>query len=79
MNGKPPAKSDFWTQALYLALAEPVGLLLATSDTARARQRLYQARARLADPGLEVLQFRASPYPDGDLVITKVRVGGVER
>lgn len=43
---------------LYQALAEPVGLLLHSGDPARARQMLYQARAKLNDPDLAHMQIR---------------------
>ena len=63
------------TALLYTALAEPIGLLLATSDTEHARQRLYQARAKAADPALAGLQFRASPLAGGDLLIVNSTIG----
>ena len=56
---------------LYQALASPIGLLLATGDFVRARQKLYQARAAAQDPDLAVLQFRSSPVAGGDLIIVK--------
>jgi hypothetical protein len=61
-------------QILYLALAEPIGLLLATSDSAKAKTRLYSERAKLKDPALAVLQFRTSPIDGGNLVVTKEKV-----
>lgn len=77
MRGKP----DF-DALLYAALAEPIGLLCqAEPDFATARQRLYSARKKLGDPALEILQFRASPFPEGNLVIVKetIRVTETER
>jgi hypothetical protein len=62
-------KRDEFTTLLYAALAEPIGLLLATNDRERARQRLYTARRNAADPALDCLQIRMSPFEDGDLVI----------
>jgi hypothetical protein len=62
------------TGLLYSALAEPIGLLLSASDRNRARQALYQARVQAADPALAELQIRASPWPEGDLVICHRRV-----
>ena len=56
---------------LYQALAEPIGILLKTSDPLRARQALYRARADAKDEALAVLQIRSSPFPDGDLLICK--------
>lgn len=57
---------------LYEALASPVGLLCHASPSfEKARAKLYQTRVALGDPALETLQFRASPFPEGNLVITK--------
>lgn len=53
MNGSPAV--EFW----YLALAEPIGLLLEVNDPQRAKQALYQARARVQDPALAELQVRS--------------------
>lgn len=60
-----------WGELLYLALVEPIGLLLRTNDRERARQALYRARQTLGDPALTRLQLRVSPLADGDLVIVK--------
>lgn len=60
---KPP-REDI-AAMLYSALEEPIGLLLATSDTARARQVLYQTRVALGDPELARLQFRLVDLGDG--------------
>ena len=54
---------------LQTAADEPLGLILRTSDTARARALLYKIRAESGDPRLASLQLRASPFPEGDLVI----------
>ena len=59
------------TELLYLALGEPLGVLLRTSDYEKARMALYAARTAAMDPALDCLQFRRSPFPDGDLVIAK--------
>lgn len=59
---------------LYAAMSSQIGLLLQTSDTARARQLLYRARVEAADPDLKVLQFRTSPVEGGDLIIVKETV-----
>lgn len=60
---------------LYQGLAEPMGLLCqASPDLDTARQRLYAARRAAQDPDLDVLQFRASPFAEGNLVIVKERV-----
>lgn len=68
-----PSKDDL-AAILYQALGEPIGLLLSTSDSNRARQKLYQARAAAADPALDVIQIRISPFPEGDLVLVKSTV-----
>lgn len=65
------ASLDSLKSLLYSALGEPLGLVLRTSDTERARQRLYAARRSAADPALDVLQFRLWPTEDGGLVICK--------
>lgn len=56
---------------LYQALAEPIGLLLKAPEREKVRQKLYQARTAIGDPALAVLQFRVSPFAEGDLVICK--------
>jgi len=58
---------------LYLALAEPIGLVVRTSDRDRARQQLYQARTKAGDDALKDLQFRVSPFSEGDLVVCHQR------
>jgi len=58
-------------QILYSALAEPIGLVLRTSDVHRARQRLYEARQKAGDPVLSRLQFRFAPWGKAELLITK--------
>ena len=58
-------------EILYLALAEPIGLLLRSNDPARARAQLYAERKRSGDPDLAGLQIRSSPLEDGELVIVR--------
>ena len=41
------------------------GLVLRTDDPTRLRQRLYQARVKLGDPKLEVLQFSLVELGEG--------------
>lgn len=60
----------------YQALAEPVGLLIATNDYVRLRDRLYRARSAMADPALTDLRICQSPWPDGQLVITRIKAEG---
>lgn len=51
------------------AAAEPIGLLLVTEDPEALRDALYRVRAK--EPAFSHLQFRMSPFPEGDLAITK--------
>lgn len=58
---------------LEQAAQEPIGLLVrVVGDVEKLRQKLYGVR-RLAGPqaGLEGLQFRLSPWPEGQLVICR--------
>ena len=71
MTGGKPGVIAQAREILYLALAEPIGLLVATSDVAGARARLYTARKLAGDPALAGLQVRASPVEGGELVIIK--------
>lgn len=52
-------------ELLYQALGEPFGLVLRTNDPNRLRQRLYQARVKLGDPKLDVLQFSLVELGEG--------------
>jgi len=56
-------------ELLYLALAEPIGLLLQAEPVERARQRLYATKRQLADPQLDCIQIRLSPLEGGNLVL----------
>lgn len=58
-------------ELLLLALAEPIGLLVKTSDPAKLRASLYRARQASGDPDLSGLQIRMSPLPGGELVLCK--------
>ena len=66
---------------LYLALAEPIGLLLRTSNRDVAVRSLYNALYAMKDPALARLQIRTSPLADGDVVIChrKVELNGSAR
>lgn len=46
---------------LYLALNEPLGLWLRTSNPHRLKYALYAARAQCGDPALDKLQVRTNP------------------
>lgn len=58
----------------YQALAEPIGLLLEARDVNFAKQRLYQARAKLGDPDLAQVQIRTSPVEGGNLLLIRETV-----
>jgi hypothetical protein len=73
-----PLTKDEVTMLLDRAMAEPIGLLIATNDPERLRQKLYAARAR-AGSRYELLQFRMSPWPEGQLVVCKRTVGAQAR
>lgn len=57
---------------LYQALAEPIGLLIATPDPERLRKRLWQIKQLAEDPEMERLQIASSPIEGGQIVIVKV-------
>lgn len=61
-------------ELLYEALGQPIGLLCQSSEPERARQAMYRVRKVLGDPALDGLQFRASPLPDGNLLILKSQI-----
>lgn len=54
---------------LEAARCEPIGLVLVTNDSTRARAALYRARTVENNPAYNDLQFRMWPYEDGDLII----------
>lgn len=56
---------------LYNALAEPIGLLVKSSDPNGLVAKLRAARDKAEDPALSALQFRRSPFAEGDLLILK--------
>ncbi len=58
-------------EILYRALSQPIGLLLMARPPDLAVARLASVRKEIADPALDVLQFRRSPFEDGDLIIIK--------
>jgi hypothetical protein len=66
-------------QILLQVASEPIGLLLRASDPQRLRMKLYQARREAqqnGDASLDDLQFRISPFPEGQIVIVKRHLGG---
>lgn len=59
-------------EILYAALGETYGVVVATSNPALARQKLYQARAKSGDPDLAHLQIRVNPMlPDRELFVVQ--------
>lgn len=61
-----------WIGVWELARRERMGLLLQVSDVVKARAELYAARTRAMDPELAPFQIRASPIPEGNLLIVRV-------
>lgn len=61
-----------YIELLYAALRSPCGVVVASDDPARLRQRLYSARKDFADEDLKRLSFVESPTnPSGELWIVK--------
>lgn len=59
---------------LLEALAEPIGLLLRASDSKRASQRLYAARAKLGPQAADI-QIRTWPRSaEADLAVVRRRI-----
>ena len=71
MSDSPSVSNDTLIALLYQAVESDIGILLQVSDLTQARARFYKIRADLKDPVLECLQFRASPFEDGNLVIIR--------
>lgn len=61
------------TSLLYQALGTPLGLVVRVSDFDLARNKLYSARKEAADPDLEIIQLRRSPYEANTIWIVKSR------
>lgn len=56
----------------YQAAASRFGIVLAVSDPNAAKQRLYQVRAKAADPTLAGISIRVSPVlPNEELWLVK--------
>lgn len=56
----------------YQAVHSSHGVAVEVSNMTTALAHLYKARKESADPELEVLQFRRSPYrPEAEIWITK--------
>jgi len=56
---------------LYQALAEPIGLLVASDNPQAARQRLYAARRLSGDASLAVLRIALSPLAQQQLLVIR--------
>jgi hypothetical protein len=69
LSGRRPQMNEL-SELLLAAQAQPIGILVQTSNPERLRQRLYVLRANGGDQ-FENLQFRLSSLPDGNLVIFK--------
>lgn len=65
MSSPDPTLLSIWQSALE----QPIGVVLQTNDSQRARQALYRARADANDERLNTLQILTSLFPDGDLLI----------
>lgn len=65
----PGKNHDQLLAVLHAALEEPIGIVIQTNDTVRAKMSLYRCRAAAEDPALAELQIRTSPFSDGDLII----------
>lgn len=68
-----------WLNFWYEAEAAQYGVVLAVSDVALAKAKLYQARAKSGDPALSGIQIRVSPEsPDEELWLVKERPSGTK-
>lgn len=65
----PGKQHDQLLAILEAAANEPIGIVIFTNDTNRARAALYRTRMAENNPRYADLQFRIWPYEDGDLVI----------
>ena len=66
-----------WLSFWYEAEAAQYGVVLAVSDVAYAKAKLYQARAQSGDPVLSGIQIRVSPeFPEEELWLVKERPSG---
>lgn len=71
------ANIDLAEQLLFLALAEPIGLLIRTSSQHSATLAFGNAKARRrkqGDDSLDSLQVRASPLVGGDIILVNRRI-----
>lgn len=62
-------------EVLETAVASRLGVLYKTSDPERFRALLYAARAASGDSRFAKLQFRISPWPEGQVVVVKGGAG----
>lgn len=68
-----------WLEFWYAAQASQYGVVLAVSDIALAKSKLYQARSKSGDPALSGIQIRVSPVlPHEELWLVKETPSGSE-
>lgn len=68
------SKKDEFLMLLLQAVQEPIGLLIATNDFERARQKFYAVRREANMPELDGLQIRMSPFSGGELILVNSRI-----
>ncbi len=64
-----PTSKEVLTAIWLQARNCPIGLLIQASDPGKVRQQLYSVRKELGDEIILRMQIRASPFPDGNLVL----------
>lgn len=73
MSSPLPPRLRCAAEFLYLALGEPIGLLMRAENANTARQSLYAARAASGDPQLDGLRLILAPFGDPQqLAIVKI-------
>lgn len=60
-------------ELLYEALGSETGIVIATNDAGRCRQKLYALRAASGDPDLACLSIVQSPTSPNELWIGKFK------
>lgn len=60
---------------LYSALRSSIGVMVATDNVERLRNKLYAARSKAEDPDLEILMLAPDPKrPTTHLLVAKKRI-----
>jgi hypothetical protein len=67
-------KKDEFLMLLLEAVQEPIGILVATNDFERARQKFYAVRREAKIEALDQLQIRMSPFSGGELIIVNSKI-----